>query len=119
VDMTRFDVQRGSLVEFLIHSKEHPVRFQKRSESQTWSPLIERIKKRNPVFKFFWNKVDKPPSWKKSSPDDCKKVLDDYNKVKTSVDAQPSGFTSPAAAAQPSKITSPVVRKASLKLAHW
>jgi hypothetical protein len=117
--MTRFDVQRGSLVEFLIHSKEHPEGFQKRSESQTWSPLIERIKKRNPVFKFFWNKVDKPPRWKKSSPDDCKKVLDDYNKVKTSVDAQPSRSTSPAAAAQPSKTTSPVMRKASLKLAHW
>jgi hypothetical protein len=116
--MTRFDVQRDSLVDFLIHSNEHPERFQKGSESQTWSPLIERIKKRNPVFKFFWNKVDKPPRWKKSSPDDCKQVLDDYNRVK-SVDAQPSVITSPVAAAQPSKITSPVVRKASLKLAHW
>ena len=119
VDMTRFDEPRGSLVDFLVdflsvHSDSE--RFQKGSESKTWSPLIERIKKKNPVFEFFWNKVDKPPMWKRSTPEYYKKVLNDYNdKVKSRVDAQPLKTTY----AHPSKITSPVVRKASLKLSHW
>jgi hypothetical protein len=128
VDMTRFDVSREGLVDFWIqyYSKEPrkgpksiPEPFQKGFESnKTWSSLIERIKKKNPVFGFFWNKVDKlyVPKWKRGKTDHLKKILDDYNDtVKTSKYVQHSSKTTYV---QPSKITSPVVRKASLKLAH-
>jgi len=79
--------------------------------SLTWTELIH-IGGKNPVFKYFWSQVDKPPAWKSSSP--LK-----YAQVINSSEIEHSHHLDVVDKSSMAKIMHPNLRKASMKLAYW
>jgi hypothetical protein len=82
-----------------------------KGSSLTWTELIY-IGGKNPVFKYFWSQVDKPPAWKSSSP--LK-----YAQVIKSSEIEHSHHLDVVDKSSMAKIMHPNLRKASMKLAYW
>jgi len=88
----------------------------------TWTELIY-IGKTNPVFKFFWLKVDTPPEWKGSSPGGYANLIKEAEadakkeeEAKTKDSGYPRDVVDNSSMA---KFMNPKLHKASLKLAYW